>query len=311
MVWGVGIPLSYFGSSFIVRPVSLTPHAVQGFSSSTPVAAKSASLRVTTVRRWCNAVAAIRLSIVGIFSGRAMRRPHSSATAISTGRTRSSNQAGSSVSSHAAIRSRRWLGASFVTPLRISPKVRTLTNSTLEGAASNQPATRGDGFGLTSSDNAHVSIRKLTVQYHEAKIGRVRCPTRRPPAEKSVETQPATAWYASGVAGPRATGRRCLFGGQQEAPAATWRVRSRKLVMRTRWSARCVNIYRTSASSERWLALACAFSVSITPSSRFRIVRFPICFSPLCGSKTLALCCHIDNPLAEREDREKSNTLSS
>ena len=51
MVWGIGIPLSYFGSSFIVRPVSLTPHAVQGFSSSTPVAAKSASLRVTTVRR--------------------------------------------------------------------------------------------------------------------------------------------------------------------------------------------------------------------------------------------------------------------
>ena len=150
----------------------------QGVIRSTPVAAKSVSLRVTTARRCRRAVAAIKPSIAGMFPGRAMRRPHSPATPASIGRTRSSNQSGRSVSSHATIRARRRPSGSFSIPLRISPNVRTLTNKVSGGAASNHSDTCCEGRGLTSSERMHVSTRKLTGLHRALQTGHVRCSAR-------------------------------------------------------------------------------------------------------------------------------------
>ena len=159
-------------------------HPFHGLSNSTPVATKSASLRVTTVRRCRSAVAAIRPSTAGILSGPAMRRPHVSATSASTGRMRSSAHAGNSVSNHTLSRVRRRPSSSIMVPFRISPKVRTLTNMEVCGVFRNHSETRREGLGLSSSDRAQVSIRKLTDRYHAAVTCHVRCPVPRPLEQK-------------------------------------------------------------------------------------------------------------------------------
>ncbi len=147
--WGAG------NESVSVRLSSLIQNR------STPVTAKSASLRVTTVRRWQEAVAAIRPSTAGTLRDRATRRPHSSATLASTERTRSSNQRGNAVSSHPTIRARWRPPSIFSMPLRISPSVRTLMNRVSGFAASNQSRTKHGGLGLVNSESVQVSIRKL------------------------------------------------------------------------------------------------------------------------------------------------------
>ena len=58
---------------------------------------------------------------------------------------------------------------------------------------------------------------------------------------------------------------------------ASSRVRSRNAAIRSRRSARSVNMCRISPSSERSFSRACALRRSITRSSRFRMVSVPIC----------------------------------
>ncbi len=105
-----------------------------GLIMETPVRVKSATFRVTTERRWRNAVAAIKASTAGkVDAACALSRPHSSATAASTGRTLSSNQAGSSNSSQVPILSRRRPAGNFSTPLRISPRLKALRKRPRKG----------------------------------------------------------------------------------------------------------------------------------------------------------------------------------
>lgn len=145
-------------------PRRVTPRFAQapfhGLMTGTPVRAKSATFRVTMERRWRNAVAAIKASTAGkveVIS--ALSRPHSSATDASTGNTLPANQAGSSISNHVPIRSRRRPEGSFSTPLRISPSVNALTKRASETVASNHSTTCGAGFGFVNSDKAQVSTR--------------------------------------------------------------------------------------------------------------------------------------------------------
>ena len=76
---------------------------------------------------------------------------------------------------------------SFSIPFRISPNVKTLTNNASGRAAWNHSDTRGEGFGLSSSDSAQVSIRKLTVQHCTPAACRARCSAGYLPAVTSEE----------------------------------------------------------------------------------------------------------------------------
>src|SRR5712691_2741865 len=101
-------------------------HSVNGFNTRTPVLRKSAWLRVTTVRSWISAVAAICLSKA--FSGcGTLRRPHSCAMSVSISNIKSRYSL-SSASNHSSNRSAwrlslRWRSSSM--PRRSSPTVIT------------------------------------------------------------------------------------------------------------------------------------------------------------------------------------------
>src|SRR5215510_13415199 len=101
-------------------------YSVNGFNTRTPVLRKSASLRVTTVRSWISAVAAICLSKA--FSGcGTLRRPHSCAMSVSISNIKSWYSL-SSASNHSSNRpawrlSPRWRRSSM--PRRSSPIVIT------------------------------------------------------------------------------------------------------------------------------------------------------------------------------------------
>ena len=116
-------------------------------------------------------------------SVRAVKRPRSSATCASSESTRSSNQAGSGVSSQVVIRWRRWSSRVLSTPFRLSPNVSALMNNTSCGVASNHSHTIRDGLSLTSSDRAQVSIRSLREQRSAGWTCLCRIPARYPKGE--------------------------------------------------------------------------------------------------------------------------------
>ena len=101
-------------------------YSVNGFNTRTPVLRKSAWLRVTTVRSWSSAVAAICLSKT--FSGcDTLRSPHSCAMSVSISNIKSRyslNSASHHSSGRSAWRlSPRWRSSSM--PRRRSPTVIT------------------------------------------------------------------------------------------------------------------------------------------------------------------------------------------
>lgn len=89
----------------------------------------------------------------------AVNEPQRSAIAASIDRILDEKRDGSSISSHVSNNVLRLLGAKLATPLRISPTVRTLRNSKLSSAVSNQLMTRGSGRKRTASETQLVSSK--------------------------------------------------------------------------------------------------------------------------------------------------------
>jgi hypothetical protein len=88
---------------------------------------------------------------------KAERCPHRSATSWSMFNMRPEKRNGRSLLSQASRVVRRALRGRSTTPLRISPKVRTLKNKSSSSVASIHVVTFGAAFGLMSSEMTFVS----------------------------------------------------------------------------------------------------------------------------------------------------------
>jgi hypothetical protein len=133
--------------------------ACQGSRSAAPVCVTSRVLRVTNVRPWLIAVAAINMSITGRLRP-AESSPQRLAIAASTGSTRSAKVV-SMLSTHAPSRSAATGSDPRLasTPLRSSPSVRTLRNSHDPPVAVRKAMTPLSARALRVSERTLVSRR--------------------------------------------------------------------------------------------------------------------------------------------------------
>ena len=138
---------------------------LKGFKTEAPNPFTSAALCVTNVRSWTLAVAASKPSITG--TGRMpLRRPHSSATAASTGRARSP-KAAVILPNHSSS-ARAWAGSRHLrrsSPFRISPRTRTLrqrSSSVTDAYQDDTPELQRSPFLI--SEITLVSMRYFTAR---------------------------------------------------------------------------------------------------------------------------------------------------
>lgn len=140
---------------------------VHGFTTGTPVRAKSASLRVATAIPWHSALAAIRLSTAGstapVEAADAHSSPHARATTASIGTSRPAKRSARPSRTQSRSTARRSGSAMRSTPAITSPSVRTLTYRPASFWCRSHSTRPGLGLRLAYSDTTHVSRRYLTA----------------------------------------------------------------------------------------------------------------------------------------------------
>jgi hypothetical protein len=133
-----------------------------GFSTVAPAARKSSTSRVATVRRCSKAVAAMRLSLIGIarpfFFRRASNRAQEAAVAASKSRTCIRE---TPARNHSSSRVRRRLAGMIKIPYSNSPRTMGLSASSCSYSRS-QARTDEPGAGLVGSLRMLASTRYFT-----------------------------------------------------------------------------------------------------------------------------------------------------